>query len=162
MISSICSRNFWSFSTECFSLSHCAFWVLKVSRISASSFCRSARRSLLKLSVSFFRADSSISSCMILRLCSSSSVGMESSSVLISAQASSTRSMALSGRKRSVMYLCESVAAATSALSVILTPWNTSYLSFNPRRMEMVSSTVGSFTITGWKRRASAASFSIY
>ena len=28
--------------------------------------------------------------------------------------------------------------------------------------MEMVSSTVGSFTITGWKRRASAASFSIY
>ena len=60
------------------------------------------------------------------------------------------------------MYLCESVAAATNALSVILTPWNTSYLSFRPRRMEMVSSTVGSSTITGWKRRSSAASFSIY
>ena len=35
------------------------------------------------------------------------------------------------------------------ASSVILTPWNTSYLSFSPRRMEMVSSTVGSSTITG-------------
>ena len=99
---------------------------------------------------------------MILRRCSSSSEGMESSSVLIRAQASSTRSMALSGRKRSVIYLCESVAAATSALSVILTPWKTSYLSFRPRRMEMVSSTVGSSTITGWKRRSRAASFSIY
>ena len=36
--SSICSRSFCNFSTECFSLSHCAFWVLKVSRSSASSF----------------------------------------------------------------------------------------------------------------------------
>ena len=133
-----------------------------MSRISASSFCSSARRSLLRLSVSFLSADSSISSCMILRLCSSSSVGMESSSVLIRAHASSTRSMALSGRNLSVIYLCESVAAATSALSVIFTPWNTSYLSFSPRRIEIVSSTVGSSTITGWKRRASAASFSMY
>ena len=40
------------------------------------------------------------------------------------------------------------------------TLWCCSYFSFRPRRMEMVSSTVGSLTKTGWKRRASAASFS--
>ena len=40
------------------------------------------------------------------------------------------------------------------------TPWCCSYLSFRPRRIEMVSSTVGSATKIGWKRRASAASFS--
>jgi len=34
----------------------------------------------------------------------------------------------------------ESVVAATSALSVMRTPWCCSYLSFNPRRIEMVSS----------------------
>ena len=51
---------------------------------------------------------------------------MESSSVLINAQASSTRSIALSGKKRSEMYRFDNVAAATRALSVIFTPWNTS------------------------------------
>ena len=40
------------------------------------------------------------------------------------------------------------------------TPWWTSYFSFRPRRIEIVSSTVGCETNTGWKRRASAASFS--
>ena len=99
--SSICSRNVESFSTECFSFSHCAFCTENASLYSASSFCRSARRSWLSLSVSFFSAASSISICMILRCCSSSSAGRESSSVLIRAQASSTRSIALSGRNRS-------------------------------------------------------------
>ena len=41
------------------------------------------------------------------------------------------------------------------------TPWCSSYFSFRPRRIEIVSSTVGSATNTGWKRRASAASFSM-
>ena len=40
------------------------------------------------------------------------------------------------------------------------TPWCCSYFSFSPRRIETVSSTEGSPTNTGWKRRASAASFS--
>ncbi len=40
------------------------------------------------------------------------------------------------------------------------TPWCNSYFSLMPRRMEIVSSTVGSAMNTGWKRRASAASFS--
>ena len=38
--------------------------------------------------------------------------------------------------------------------------WCCSYFSFRPRRIEMVSSTLGSSTKTGWKRRARAASFS--
>ena len=42
------------------------------------------------------------------------------------------------------------------------TPWCNSYFSLIPRRMEMVSSTFGSDTMTGWNRRASAASFSTY
>ena len=41
------------------------------------------------------------------------------------------------------------------------TPWCTSYRSLSPRRMEMVSATEGWSTITGWKRRSSAASFSM-
>ena len=40
------------------------------------------------------------------------------------------------------------------------TPWCSSYFSLRPRRIEIVSSTLGSLTKTGWKRRASAASFS--
>ncbi len=56
----------------------------------------------------------------------------------------------------------ESTAADTRAESAILTPWNTSYRSFRPLKIEMVSSTVGSSTITGWNRRSNAASFSIY
>ena len=87
---------------------------------------------------------------------------MESSSVFIMAQASSTRSMALSGRNRSLIYRLDRTAAETRAESVIFTPWKTSYRSFSPRRMEMVSSTVGSSTVTGWNRRSRAGSFSIY
>ena len=48
---------------------------------------------------------------------SSISAGMESISILSFDAASSTRSMALSGRKRSAMYRFESTAAATSAES---------------------------------------------
>ena len=96
---------------------------------------------------------------MIFRWITSSSVGMESISVRMRAQASSMRSMALSGRNRSVMYRLDRVAAAMMAPSWIFTPWKTSYRSLRPRRMAMVSSTVGSFTITGWNRRSRAASF---
>ena len=159
---SICSRIFCTCSTEFFSFSHCTFLLAYCAFSSASSSCKCSRRSLLKRSSSFLSADSSISICITRRRSSSSSVGIESSSVLINAHASSTRSIALSGRKRSEIYLFESVTAATSALSVILTPWKTSYLSFSPLRIEIASSTVGSSTRTGWKRRSKAASFSIY
>ena len=99
---------------------------------------------------------------MIRLLNSSNSVGMESSSVLIKAHASSTKSIALSGRKRSEIYLLDNTAADTNAPSVIFTPWNTSYRSFNPLKIEIASSTVGSSTITGWNLLSNAASFSIY
>ena len=45
---------------------------------------------------------------------------------------------------------------------MILTPWKTSYRSLSPLKIAIVSSTVGSSTITGWKRRSRALSFSIY
>ena len=38
---------------------------------------------------------------------------------------------------------------------------STSYFSFRPRKMEIVSSSPGSVTSTDWKRRARAASFSM-
>ena len=94
-------RSFCTRSTPTFSLSHCAFLPANSSLSSASSCCKCSRRSLLNRSSSFLRAVSSISICMILRFSSSISAGIESSSVLTSAHASSTRSMALSGRKRS-------------------------------------------------------------
>ena len=103
LIWSISSFNLLTWSTEDFSLSHLAFWILKSDLNSDNSFCNASSLSLLRLSVSFLRAASSISSCMIFLESSSSSVGMESSSVLIIAHASSTRSMALSGRKRSLI-----------------------------------------------------------
>ena len=68
----------------------------------------------------------------------------------------------MSGRNLSVMYRLDSTAADMSALSCIFTPWNTSYLSFNPRSIDIVSSTDGSSTITGWNLRSSAGSFSMY
>ena len=63
----------------------------------------SARRSRDAASVSFFSASRSISSCRMRRVISSSSAGIESISVRSRAAASSTRSMALSGRNRSAM-----------------------------------------------------------
>ena len=63
----------------------------------------SASRAWDRESSSFFSAASSISHWMIRREITSSSVGMESISVRMRAQASSIRSMALSGRKRSVI-----------------------------------------------------------
>ena len=159
---STCSLKSCNFVTESFSFSHCAFLLLNSSRISANSFWSSTNLSLLRLSVSFLSAASSISNCITFLLSSSSSVGIESISVLIKAHASSTKSIALSGRNLSVIYLSESVAALTNAPSWIFTPWKTSYLSFKPLKIEIVSSTVGSFTITGWNLLSKALSFSIY
>ena len=131
------------------------------SAISASSFSSVASRAFDASSVSLRSASRSISSWIRRRSSSSSSIGIESISMRSRDAASSTRSIALSGRKRSVMYRSESVAAATSAESVIRTPWWTSYRSRRPRRIEIVSSTVGWSTNTCWKRRSRAASFSM-
>ena len=89
-------------------------------------------------------------------------MGIDSISVFIILQASSIRSIALSGKNLSEIYLCDKVLAVIIALSLISTPWYTSYLSFKPLKIEMVSSTVGSSTKTCWKRLSKAGSFSIY
>ena len=62
-----------------------------------------ARPARAPASVSFAIAASSISSCMTRRFASSSSSGLESISMRSREAASSTRSIALSGRKRSAM-----------------------------------------------------------
>mmetsp|Transcript_23381 Transcript_23381/g.55543 ORF Transcript_23381/g.55543 Transcript_23381/m.55543 type:complete len:266 (-) Transcript_23381:684-1481(-) len=103
----------------------------------------------------------SISSCSTRRSTFSSSGGLEVTCIFTMAEASSTRSMALSGRKRSVMYLLLSTAAATSARSEIRTPWCSSYRALRPRSTLKVSASVGSATNTCWKRRSRAASFSM-
>ena len=128
---------------------------------SATSASSRSRRSSVSGSVSRFMASRSMANWRILRSTSSSSTGRLSISIRSMLAASSTRSMALSGRNRSVMYRCDSVAAATRAASRMRTPWWTSYRSRSPRRIEMVSSTLGWRTTMGWKRRSSAASFSI-
>ena len=98
---SISPRSFCTFLIASFSFSHFALSFANSSRSRASSLRISARCSAESLSFSLVSAASSISSCMMRREISSSSVGMESISVRISAQASSTRSIALSGRNRS-------------------------------------------------------------
>ncbi|MPN29037.1 hypothetical protein SDC9_176485 [bioreactor metagenome] len=90
-----------------------ASWLLS----SASSASSASRRLTEAASVSFFNPVISISIRMALRSISSISTGELSISVRSTAAASSTRSIALSGRKRSAMYLSESTAAATNALS---------------------------------------------
>ena len=68
-------------------------------------------------------------------------------------EASSTRSMALSGRKRSVMYRFDKVAAAVTSAAVgdANTVVQLIASRFKPRRIEMVSSTVGSIDEDGLK-----------
>jgi hypothetical protein len=70
---------------------------------SASSFSSAARRAFDASSVSLRSASRSISSWIRRRSASSSSTGIESISIRSREAASSTRSIALSGRKRSLM-----------------------------------------------------------
>ena len=70
--------------------------------------------------------------------------GLLSTSIRNGEAASSIRSIALSGREPIGDIAMDSVAADTNALSEIRTPWCSSYFSFMPRRMLIVSFTVGS------------------
>ena len=100
-----------------FSSTHLALSALDLSFSSASSFSASRRRSFECGSFSLLSACLSISSCRMRLRISSISVGMESICIRRLAAPSSIRSMALSGRKRSEIYRCERVTAATSAAS---------------------------------------------
>mmetsp|Transcript_13533 Transcript_13533/g.29714 ORF Transcript_13533/g.29714 Transcript_13533/m.29714 type:complete len:240 (-) Transcript_13533:1270-1989(-) len=77
------------------------------------------------------------------------------------APVSSRTSIALSGRKRSVMYCEASFTQAVMASSEYRSLWCASYFLARPVRISMVCSTVGSGTVTGWKRRSNALSFSM-
>ncbi len=113
---------------------------------------------------SFSRASAarSTSRVMMRRSRLSIGVGTLSISILRRAAASSMRSMALSGNWRAGMYRCDSfasrdqrgIADANAVVDIVL-------LSLRPRRIAMVSSTLGSSIMTGWKRRSSALSFSM-
>ena len=87
---------------------------------------------------------------------------MASRSIRTREAASSIRSMALSGSRRSDRYRVDRSTAASRASSVMRSRWWASYRSRTPRRMARAVSRSGSFTVTGWKRRSRAASFSIY
>jgi hypothetical protein len=58
-------------------------------------------------------------------------------------------SIALSGKKRSVMYLVERRTAAGSASSSYVTPWCASYVSFRPLRISSEAAGDGSPILTG-------------
>ena len=68
----------------------------------------------------------------------------------------------MSGKNLSVIYLLESLTAATIASSEIINLWCSSYFGFKPLIISIDSSSVGSSIITDWKRRSRAESFSTY
>ena len=82
--------------------------------------------------------------------------------ILTLEDASSIKSIALSGMYLSFTYLADSSTAAFIASSVIFTLWWASYLSLKPSSIFIVSFSDGSWTITGLNLLSSAASFSIY
>ena len=127
-----------------------------------SSSSSRSRRSPDSTSASALSAWSSTSSWSLRRRWPSISSGRLSSCTRMRLAASSIRSIAESGSRRSLTYRWAKVAAAITAGSVMATPWWTSYFSLRPRRMLTVSSTDGSSTKIGWNRRSSAASFSIW
>mmetsp|Transcript_5440 Transcript_5440/g.13105 ORF Transcript_5440/g.13105 Transcript_5440/m.13105 type:complete len:285 (+) Transcript_5440:1105-1959(+) len=110
-------------ATRALSASHCLPNASRSSRFRFVSASTSRSRATLAASFSFRSASSSMRSVVIARSRSSMSSGLLSCCILRRAAASSTRSMAESGRRRSVMYLCALTAAATSAGSVMRTPW---------------------------------------
>ena len=82
--------------------------------------------------------------------------------ILIFDDASSIKSIALSGKNLSVIYLFERVTADFTASSVIFTLWCASYLSLIPFKISIVSASVGSSTWIGLNLLSNAESFSIY
>mmetsp|Transcript_111663 Transcript_111663/g.204826 ORF Transcript_111663/g.204826 Transcript_111663/m.204826 type:complete len:261 (-) Transcript_111663:1225-2007(-) len=81
---------------------------------------------------------------------------------LTRAPVSSSRSIALSGKYRSATYWSASFTHASRASGVYWSWWCSSYLYTRPFRISTASSFVGSGTLTVWKRRSRALSFSMY
>ena len=112
----------------------------------------------------FWHLTASSFSLFILSILSSNSLissgGVFSFSLTLE-PASSIKSIALSGKNLSVIYLTDKSTAAFIAPSVIFTLWWASYLSLSISRILIAFSFVGSSTNTGWNLRSNAASFSI-
>ncbi len=125
---------------------------------------RSASRSMAARSKSCRAAASSFSRAATRARSASSrrAGGSTSPSMRSRAQPSSMRSMALSGKNRWGRYRRDRSTAAVSASSEMVRRWCCSYRLRMPRRISRVCSRVGSATVTGWKRRSRAASFSMY
>ena len=116
------------------------FWPERQAAFSRSSSLRkssSASRSMAAFSKSWPRMASSFSRRASATFSSRvrSSGGVPSRSIRTREAASSMRSMALSGRRRSPMYRVERATAASMAPSVIWRRWWASYRSRRPRRM---------------------------
>mmetsp|Transcript_16289 Transcript_16289/g.26884 ORF Transcript_16289/g.26884 Transcript_16289/m.26884 type:complete len:208 (-) Transcript_16289:1304-1927(-) len=131
-------------------------WILLLSSASLSRSSRAFSKSLARTATSFSLRTASISFSISL-----ASGGSWLLKRRTREPASSIRSMALSGRYRSAMYWDDSLDAASSASSVMRSLWCSSYLGRSPYKISIDSSTDGSPTVTGWKRRSRAASFSI-
>ena len=108
--SAICWRSFSISSLMCWLPATCAFSAFQISSRSEYSFSSlaisasiSAKRLREASSFSFFTASRSMRSWIRRRSSRSIDSGLESISILMRAAASSIRSIALSGRKRSVM-----------------------------------------------------------
>mmetsp|Transcript_24731 Transcript_24731/g.53334 ORF Transcript_24731/g.53334 Transcript_24731/m.53334 type:complete len:277 (-) Transcript_24731:105-935(-) len=104
-VSSIRSLSFVSASSLPFSAIHFSVSAVCCLTSSSRSACSASSRTLARESraASALSEISSICTCMSLRETSSSACGRDVASIFILAAASSMRSMALSGRKRSVM-----------------------------------------------------------
>ena len=141
------------------SLCHFSFSVFN---FSSSDFCSSLSFAAFSKFWDATAASFSFSSSLILSSIDLTSVGIVIPSSLTLEADSSIRSIALSGRKRSAIYLEDSFTAASIASSVIFTLWWASYLSLKPLRICIASSSLGSPTLTGWNLLSRAASFSMY
>mmetsp|Transcript_28193 Transcript_28193/g.110756 ORF Transcript_28193/g.110756 Transcript_28193/m.110756 type:complete len:222 (+) Transcript_28193:1771-2436(+) len=126
--------------------SHCLTSLLRSSSTFEISFSACDNLDMEFLSFSFRSASTSMRSPMSRWSRSSMASGLDSCCIFNLLAASSTRSIAESGRRRSTRYLFAFLAAETRDRSVIRTPWCTSYFSFRPLRILIVSSTFGSAT----------------
>ena len=104
----------------------------------------------------------SFSALSILSCKSFKSWGSVYAKVLAFDAASSIKSIALSGKNLSFIYLVESSTAAFIASSVIFTLWCASYLSLKPSNIKIVCSLLGYLILTGLNLLSNAESFSIY
>ena len=143
-------------TSNTFLFSSCTF-----SSCSSNSFCLSDNMIATSNFCSWIASSLSLFTCSISFSSSFTSCGLAVIFSLTLAPASSIKSIALSGRNLSFTYLWLNLTAASTALSVTLTSWCSSYLVRKPFKISIATSIEGSSTCTFWKRLSSALSFSM-